>query len=370
MGAASATLFLGAYQALISKYIIGVILDSPFTSFRGIVKSVARQRKIPLVLRHPVMYVLRNHLKKKCNFDLHHINPLAAAKVLTEHAEVSGSTGTGSDGSSEKERKVLVCSVCEGKVDTPLPPFSFPVLVLSASDDLIVPAEMSGDIYDAMNLPKIRLYFKGEHNSPRPLEVFRVIIAILTGAIEASNPTNLKKSHHERVNDLQNVLDTAAFTLIEFLKSKAPQELVDQVIRVSESYVVDGKKQSFWELVGGYRIQSSVPIKSARDHATKGESERGGSSTASSSSVSLFSTIFRATSKKDTDATVSSPRYPYNDIKCAKCAESTISPSSKVSRANSGVSDYDPSTESDIKFEPSPIHPVALQALQDALPRI
>ena len=64
------------------------------------------------------------------------------------------------------------------------------------------------------------------------------------------------------------------------------------------------------------------------------------------------------------------PKRTFADIKCSKCAASTISPSSNMSRANSGVSDSYPSTESDIKFDPSPIHPVALQALQDALLRI
>ena len=194
MGAASTTLFLGAYQALISKYIIAVILDSPYTSFRGIVKSVARQKKIPLVFRHPVMYFLRNHLKKKCNFDLHHINPLAAAKVLTEppgfsSAESSSSSSCSSSNNNyNQQRKDLICSVCAARVEPLPPPFSFPVLVLSADQDIIVPVEMSEDVYKAMNLPKIRVFFRGEHNSPRPLEVFRGIIAILTGTIEASTP--------------------------------------------------------------------------------------------------------------------------------------------------------------------------------------
>jgi hypothetical protein len=58
MGAASAALFLGAYQPLAARFVIATILDSPFTSFRGLVKAQAKLKKIPLFLRHPALFLV------------------------------------------------------------------------------------------------------------------------------------------------------------------------------------------------------------------------------------------------------------------------------------------------------------------------
>ena len=109
------------------------------------------------------------------------------------------------------------------------------------------------------------------------------------------------------------------------LKSKAPPELVDQVIRTSASYVEDGRKDSLWDLCGGLSIQSSVPIPDADRDAVN---RRSASASASSSSTSLFSTIFKMTSKPEIHE--SFPKSTFDDIKCSKCAASTISPSSKM----------------------------------------
>ena len=186
MGAASATLFLGAYQPLISKYIIAVILDSPFTSFRGIVKAQAKHRKIPQFLRHPAIYLLNCSIKKTCNFELQQITPIAAAKALEPPAF-----------STIPQDKL--CESCSSPCAACVP-FAFPILVLSATGDIIVPAEMSGELYESFKTPKIRVVFNGEHNSPRPIEVFRVVVALLAGVIDASSPTSKKTSSADRAS--------------------------------------------------------------------------------------------------------------------------------------------------------------------------
>ena len=151
MGAASAALFLGAYQPLASPFVIATILDSPFTSFRGLVKAQARAKKIPLFLRHPAMFLLSRAVRRRCGFELQHITPLSAAKVL-----------------KEPKNEPKVCPSCQRtKTGDPAvgSAFSYPVLVLSATGDLIVPAEMSGELYENFSLPKMRIVFKGDHNS-------------------------------------------------------------------------------------------------------------------------------------------------------------------------------------------------------------
>ena len=82
MGAATSCLVMGAFGPLISKMIVAIILDSPFNSFRGLVKEQAKSRKIPSFLRYPALQYLRSSVRKKCDFDLLHINPLAGAERM------------------------------------------------------------------------------------------------------------------------------------------------------------------------------------------------------------------------------------------------------------------------------------------------
>jgi hypothetical protein len=193
MGAASATLLLGAYQPLVSPFVIAAILDSPFTSFRGLVKAQARHKKIPLFLRHPVLFILSRAIRKRCEFELQHIAPIAAAKVI-------------------KETKAKICQSCRrAKKADPGLAFSYPVLVLSATGDLIVPADMSGELYENFNIPKMRIVFPGDHNSPRPPEVFRAIVSLLGGVMEAS-ALAAASSSAARATMMQGILDATAIS--------------------------------------------------------------------------------------------------------------------------------------------------------------
>lgn len=201
MGAASAALLLGAYQPLVSPFVIAAILDSPFTSFRGLVKAQARHKKIPLFLRHPVMFILSRAIRKRCGFELQHITPIAAAKFIIE-------------------TKGKICQSCRrAKKSDPGLVFSYPVLVLSATRDIIVPADMSGELYDNFSIPKMRIIFQGDHNSPRPPEVFRAIVSLLGGVMEASAPASVASSSAARSTTMQGILDATAISgiIVTFL---------------------------------------------------------------------------------------------------------------------------------------------------------
>mmetsp|Transcript_26312 Transcript_26312/g.49358 ORF Transcript_26312/g.49358 Transcript_26312/m.49358 type:complete len:634 (-) Transcript_26312:298-2199(-) len=144
MGAASAAMFFGAYKETLRGSVVALILDSPFTSMQGLASEYTSSSKVPVpgLLLSPALHVLRQSVSSKYGFDILHISPLAAASRIT-----------------------------------------IPTVVLSGSEDKIVPPALSESIYDALNGPKLRIYFKGGHNTHRPSVVFDAIRVVLTGAL-------------------------------------------------------------------------------------------------------------------------------------------------------------------------------------------
>ena len=222
MGAATSCLFLGAFGPIISKMIVAVILDSPFNSFRGLVKEQAKNRHIPSVFRYPALQYLRRSVRKKCDFDLLHIDPLAAAQLINfrQLPEQLRLVGTGAPSSSGSE----------------MIPY-FPVLVLSALEDLIVSPAMSAEIYDAITMPKVRIVFPGGHNSPRPPEIFRAIAMLIKGALEVNSISLIngvgqtqqyasvqsdicQSSSHAKSQLMKSVLETIVDAFVKFHRDK------------------------------------------------------------------------------------------------------------------------------------------------------
>jgi pimeloyl-ACP methyl ester carboxylesterase len=143
MGAASAAMFFGAYKEVLRGTVVALILDSPFTSMHGLASEYTAATKIPVpgLLLSPALHLLRQNVLSKHAFDILHISPVAAASRIT-----------------------------------------VPTVVLSGSEDKIVPPALSESIYEALNGPKLRVFFKGGHNTHRPAVVFDAIRVVLTGA--------------------------------------------------------------------------------------------------------------------------------------------------------------------------------------------
>lgn len=144
MGAASAAMFFGAYKEALAGCVVALVLDSPFTSMQGLAAEYTSSIKTPIpvpgLLLSPALHMLRQNVLAKHSFDIHHISPLAAASRIT-----------------------------------------IPTVVLSGSDDKIVPPALSEAIYQALNGPKLRVFFQGGHNTHRPALVFDAIRVVLTG---------------------------------------------------------------------------------------------------------------------------------------------------------------------------------------------
>jgi pimeloyl-ACP methyl ester carboxylesterase len=141
MGAATAVIFYGAYRDLIQGTIVGLILDSPFTSMQGLATEYSTTRVgVPSLLMTPAVHYLRHTIQATHQFDIYHINPLGAASRI-----------------------------------------DIPTVVLSGSEDKIVPPKLSEELYEAFNGPKIRIFFQGGHNTHRPAPIYEAIRIVVAG---------------------------------------------------------------------------------------------------------------------------------------------------------------------------------------------
>jgi hypothetical protein len=102
------------------------------------------------VIISPAVQYLRHSIQSKYGYDIDEMNPLAAAASIT-----------------------------------------VPCMVLSASDDKIVPASLSGELFDRISGPKIRIYFRGGHNTHRPVAVIDAIRTLLMGVLHSTAPSSL-----------------------------------------------------------------------------------------------------------------------------------------------------------------------------------
>lgn len=160
MGAATATMFYGAYKDLLVGTIVAMILDSPFTSLQGIADEYATSRvsRYSGFLTLTAVHVLRQSVLSRCDFDISHINPIAAA-----------------------------------------PQINIPTVVLSAAQDTVVPPSLSQQLYDTINGPKMRIFFKGTHNSMRPQVLYDALGLFVTGVLSGASP-------HDIFSDMEYLL--------------------------------------------------------------------------------------------------------------------------------------------------------------------
>lgn len=141
MGAVTAAIFYGTYRELVQGTVLGLILDSPFTSMQGLASEYSTSRAgVPSLLVTPAVHYLRNTILAAYHFDLYHMTPIGAASRI-----------------------------------------DIPVVVLSASEDKIVPPRLSEELYEAFVGPKIRIFFQGGHNTHRPAPIYEAIRIVVAG---------------------------------------------------------------------------------------------------------------------------------------------------------------------------------------------
>lgn len=141
MGAATAVIFYGAYRELVQGTVLGLILDSPFTSMQGLATEYSNSRVgVPTLLLTPAVHYLRHTIQTSYNFDLYHMTPIGAA-----------------------------------------PRIDIPTIVLSGSEDKIVPPKLSEELYEAFAGPRMRIFFQGGHNTHRPSAIYEAIRVFVVG---------------------------------------------------------------------------------------------------------------------------------------------------------------------------------------------
>lgn len=140
MGAATATMFYGAYKELLMGTIIALILDSPFTSLNGLATQFTLTRSVPGLILAPALQYIRHSILSMHGFDIMQATPVAAAQRV-----------------------------------------NIPTIVLSGSEDKTVPPILSEELYRSLVGPKMRIFFMGSHNSKRPIAVFEALKYFLTG---------------------------------------------------------------------------------------------------------------------------------------------------------------------------------------------
>lgn len=142
MGAATAVIFYGAYRELVRGRIMGLILDSPFTSMQGLAYEYSTSRVgMPSLLVTPAVHYLRHTIQSAYQFDLYHMTPIGAASRI-----------------------------------------DIPAIVLSGSEDKIVPPKLSEELYEALGGPKLRIFFQGGHNTHRPAPIYEAIRIVVAGS--------------------------------------------------------------------------------------------------------------------------------------------------------------------------------------------
>jgi pimeloyl-ACP methyl ester carboxylesterase len=154
MGAATAVMFYGAYRDLIQGTIVGLILDSPFTSMEGLATEYSTTRVgVPSLLLTPAVHYLRHTIQLAHQFDIYHITPIGAATRI-----------------------------------------DIPTVVLSGSEDKIVPPKLSEELYEAFVGPKIRIFFHGGHNTHRPAPIYEAIRIVVAGFSSTSVAVSTRHS--------------------------------------------------------------------------------------------------------------------------------------------------------------------------------
>lgn len=154
MGAATSVMFYGAYKELLKGSITAMILDSPFTSFKGLADEYTKTKiQIPQLLLSPALHYIKRVVDQKYQFDLMQMSPISAA------SEVDVFT-----------------------------------MVLSGQEDKIVPPHLSFELYAHLIGPKIRVFFDGGHNSHRPPEIFDAIQQVVSGAANDTSDFELLSS--------------------------------------------------------------------------------------------------------------------------------------------------------------------------------
>ena len=134
-------MFYGAYKELLLGSVVALILDSPFTSMHGLAAEYTTSRvAIPGVLISPAVQYLRHNVLGRYGFDILHISPVAASARI-----------------------------------------NIPTIVLSASEDKIVPPALSEEVYRALGGPKMRIHFRGGHNTHRPAAIYEALRVVLVG---------------------------------------------------------------------------------------------------------------------------------------------------------------------------------------------
>jgi len=177
------------------------------------------------------------------------------------------------------------------------------------------------------------------------------------------NTSNSKQSAALlRSTEMQGILDSSAFSIIEFMKAHAALKSVDDIVLSSQSEVENNCKVSNWELLAGISISSSVPINTPDED---GLSSNNNNKAKSSSNSSWFPPLFSSRSQSLRDKNLFG-KTNNNQNRCADCnSKFAFSPSS-INRSNSGVSDFE-GIGKNYCLEASPADPVSWKILENVV---
>ncbi|CAM9595033.1 unnamed protein product [Chrysoparadoxa australica] len=148
MGAASATLFTAKYGA-VAQGVLGVVLDSPFASFRQLCMDLVRagQVKVPKVALRAAMMLIRRSVKKRTGADINKLSPVKACKAIT----------------------------C-------------PVLIIAAQEDKMVPPSHGEALLDSWGAHSHLIKCKGGHNSVRQTVINECIEVFIKASFRPPDP--------------------------------------------------------------------------------------------------------------------------------------------------------------------------------------
>ena len=177
--------------------------------------------------------------------------------------------------------------------------------------------------------------------------------------IEKTAPSSKSRPKiYETLTEIQTLLDSSAYSIIDFIKANVPADLQDDIILSSSSTFENSSKQSFWDLYGGISIHSSVPVISSATSSCLSPSSSPIMLDKKSSPYScLPHNIFQ---KAQTSTPL--PNIPENV--CEKCARQK-----NLARYNSGVSEYE-GLGGNYKFDASPVNPNVWEILENTISSI
>lgn len=202
--------------------------------------------------------------------------------------------------------------------------------------------------------------------------MLRAITALIMSAINSSAPESTKRSSHERNTEAQAILDSVAFTVIDFIKASATgagvgPAGVDDVLIDSSSDLASNCKVSSWDLIGDFSIFSSAPVGPPLINQTN-------KSKPSYLTPAWWQNVFIKPQNVE-ESESAGHKLAKEPLLCSRCTadkaakDGNRSPRTPNDRSNSGVSDFEGIGKGYV-FEHSPANEDTWNILENAVASI